>query len=303
MEHHHHEHHHHALDLKSTHRAFVIGIVLNVVFVVVEAIAGFVTDSLALLADAGHNLADVASLVIALLALKLSAAKSNERYTYGYKKSTVLAAFINAVILLVAVGGIVYEALERILTPVPVEGGVVVAVAGVGIAINAITALLFFRDKDKDLNIKGAYLHLAADAIVSVGVVIAGIVIAYTQWYWMDSAISLLVAVVIFVSTWALLKSTIRLSLDGVPHSINPTEVAAQIAAVEGVANVHHLHIWALSTTQNALTCHVVLCQQASLDDVPRIKAEIRARTQGLGVQHSTIEIESHSELCENNDE
>ncbi|GHT12167.1 cation efflux system protein [Bacteroidia bacterium] len=303
MEHHHHEHHHHALDLKSTHRAFVIGIVLNVVFVVVEAIAGFVTDSLALLADAGHNLADVASLVIALLALKLSAAKSNERYTYGYKKSTVLAAFINAVILLVAVGGIVYEALERILTPVPVEGGVVVAVAGVGIAINAITALLFFRDKDKDLNIKGAYLHLAADAIVSVGVVIAGIVIAYTQWYWMDSAISLLVAVVIFVSTWALLKSTIRLSLDGVPHGINPIEVAAQIAAVEGVENVHHLHIWALSTTQNALTCHVVLCKQTSWDDVPRIKAEIRTRTQSLGVRHSTIEIENYSELCENNDE
>lgn len=281
-----------------TNRAFVIGIALNVAFVGVEVGMGFTTGSLALLTDAGHNLADVASLTIALLALKLAAARPKEQYTYGYKKATILAALANAVILLAAVGGIVYEAVERVLTPVPVEGGVVAAVAGIGIAINAVTALLFFRDKDKDLNVKGAYLHLVADALVSVGVMVAGLAITFTAWYWLDSAISIVVAVVIFAGTWSLLKDTVRLSLDGVPQSISVGEVRKKMLSVPGVIDVHHLHVWGLSTTQAALTCHVVLHSEASLAEVSRIKADIRAGVTELGIQHATVEVESSLEQC-----
>ncbi|MDR0565615.1 MAG: cation diffusion facilitator family transporter [Prevotellaceae bacterium] len=297
-EHHGHGHHHHQLDMARTNRAFVIGIALNVAFVGVEVGMGFTTGSLALLTDAGHNLADVASLTIALLALKLAAARPKEQYTYGYKKATILAALANAVILLAAVGGIVYEAVERVLTPVPVEGGVVAAVAGIGIAINAVTALLFFRDKDKDLNVKGAYLHLVADALVSVGVMVAGLAITFTAWYWLDSAISIVVAVVIFAGTWSLLKDTVRLSLDGVPQSISVSEVRKKMLGVPGVIDVHHLHVWGLSTTQAALTCHVVLHSEASLAEVSRIKADIRAGVTELGIQHATVEVESSLEQC-----
>ncbi|MDR3188835.1 MAG: cation diffusion facilitator family transporter [Prevotellaceae bacterium] len=293
-----HGHHHHSLDMARTSRAFAIGIALNVIFVVIEASAGFITGSLALLTDAGHNLADVASLIIALLALKLAAAKPRAQYTYGYKKATILAALVNAVILLAAVGGIAYEAVERILTPVPVEGGVVAVVAGVGIVINAVTALLFFRDKDKDLNVKGAYLHLVADALVSVGVVVAGVAITFTAWYWLDSVISIAVAVIIFVGTWSLLKDTVRLSLDGVPQNISVGEVREKIVGVQGVIGIHHLHIWGLSTTQAALTCHVVLHSEASLAEISRIKADIRAGVEQLGIQHSTVEVESNLEEC-----
>ena len=299
-DHDHHGHgHYHALDMSRTSRAFAIGIALNVVFVAIEVGMGFLTGSLALLTDAGHNLADVASLTIALLALKLAAAKPREQYTYGYKKATILAALVNAVILLAAVGGIVYEAVERVLTPVPVEGGVVAVVAGVGIAINAVTALLFFRDKDKDLNVKGAYLHLVADALVSVGVMVAGVAITFTAWYWLDSVISIAVAVVIFAGTWSLLKDTVRLSLDGVPQSISVSEVRTKILSVRGIMDVHHLHIWGLSTTQAALTCHVVLHSEASLAEVSRIKADIRAGVMELGIQHSTVEVESNLEECD----
>ncbi|MDR1022580.1 MAG: cation diffusion facilitator family transporter [Prevotellaceae bacterium] len=303
---HNHNHNHnysHGIDMARTSRAFTVGIVLNIVFVAIEAAAGFIMGSLALLTDAGHNLADVASLVIALLALKLATAKPSARYTYGYKKATILAALVNAVILLAAIGGIVYEAVERMLTPVPVEGGVVAVVAGVGIVVNAVTALMFFRDKDKDLNVKGAYLHLAADALVSVGVVAAGIVITFTAWYWLDSAISLAVAVIIFVGTWSLLKDSVRLSLDGVPQNVSIGAVKEKILSVPGVMDIHHLHVWGLSTTQAALTCHVVLRDEVSLTEVSRIKADIRAGAALLGVQHSTVEVEPSSEKCNDSDD
>ncbi|MDR0712491.1 MAG: cation diffusion facilitator family transporter [Prevotellaceae bacterium] len=293
-----HERHRHKLDMARTSRAFAIGIALNIVFVAIEVATGFVTGSLALLTDAGHNLADVASLVIALLALKLATAKPSAQYTYGYKKATILAALVNAVILLAAVGGIVYEAVGRVFNPVPVEGGVVAVVAGVGIAINAVTALLFFRDKDKDLNVKGAYLHLVADALVSVGVVVAGVVMAFTAWYWLDSVISIAVAVIIFVGTWSLLKNAVRLSLDGVPQNISVSDVTKKILSIQGIMDIHHLHIWGLSTTQAALTCHVVLHDDASLTEISRIKAGVRAGVKQLGIEHSTIEVESNLEEC-----
>ncbi|MCL2283012.1 MAG: cation diffusion facilitator family transporter [Fibromonadales bacterium] len=292
---HNHEHHHHS-DMS---KAFAWGIALNSVFVVAEAIIGYLSGSLAILADAGHNLADVASLLIAFLAFRLALAKPTSKYTYGYKKATVLAALANAVILLIAIAVIVYEALERISSPVEIDGKIVMLTAGIGILINGFTAMLFFRNREDDLNIKGAYLHLAADALVSLGVVISGAVILFASLYWLDSAISIIIAIVIFASTWALLKQTLRISLDGVPHNINAEEITKEIERSHGVKSVHHLHIWALSTTQNALTAHIVLSEEIQLKDVSKIKEEIRHKAEHLGIQHCTLETESAGDKCE----
>ena len=291
-----HEHHHHSSDMS---KAFIWGIALNAIFVIVEATVGFLSNSLAILADAGHNLADVASLLIAFLAFRLALAKPNTKYTYGYKKATVLAALANAVILLIAIAVIIYEAVERISTPVEIDGKIVMITAGIGILINGFTAMLFFRNKEEDLNVKGAYLHLAADALVSLGVVISGGIILFTSLFWLDSVISIVIAVVIFASTWALLKQTLRISLDGVPYNISSEEITKEIESTHGVKSVHHLHIWALSTTQNALTAHIVLSEEIQLKDVSKIKAEIRHKAEHLGIQHCTLETESIGDKCE----
>ena len=211
---HHHDHHH---EITSLNKAFIIGISLNLVFVVAEFLAGFWYNSLGLLSDAGHNLGDVASLVLAMLAFRLAKVQPTSRYTYGYKKSTVLVSLLNAVILLVAVGIIIGESVGKLFHPQPVEGDAIAWVAGIGVVINAVTAWLFMKDKDKDLNVKGAYLHMAADALVSVGVVVSGLVIARTGWYVIDPIIGLLIALIIIYSTWGLLRDSLRLSLDGVP--------------------------------------------------------------------------------------
>jgi len=302
MEHNHehnHDHNHSHFDVRNMRKAFIWGIALNAVFVVAEAIVGYISGSLAVLADAGHNLADTASLVIALLGFRLALAKPTQKYTYGYKKATVLAAFANALILLVTIAFIVYEAVERFAEPVEIDGKVVMITAGIGILINGFTAMLFFRNKEKDLNIKGAYLHLAADALVSLGVVISGAIIILFGFHWIDSAISLAVAAVIFASTWVLLKQTLRISLDGVPYNINSGEISKEIESTDGVKSVHHLHIWALSTMQNALTAHIVLKETVQLADIQKIKAEIRHRAEHLGIQHCTLETECAEEKCE----
>ena len=296
--HEHSGHNHSHFDVQNVRKAFIWGIALNITFTVVEAIVGYVSGSLAVLADAGHNLADTASLVIALLAFRLAQAKPTPKYTYGYKKATILAALANAIILLFAIAAITYEAIERFSTPVEIDGKVVMLTAGIGILINGFTAMLFFSNKDKDLNVKGAYLHLVADALVSVGVVIAGALIMLFGYYWIDSVVSLIVAAVIFISTWALLKQTLRISMDGVPHNIDSAKVAKEIEKTEGVKNIHHLHIWALSTTQNALTAHVVLKKEISLCDIPKIKNEIRHSVLHLGIQHCTLETESEGDEC-----
>lgn len=229
MSHEHSHQHSHAINAESLNKAFIIGIVLNLAFVVIEFAAGFWFDSLALLSDAGHNLSDVVSLVLALLAFRLAKVKANERYTYGYKKSTILVSLLNAVILLVAVGAIVIESIHKLNNPAVVPGGAIAWVAGVGVLINAFTAFLFMKDKEKDLNVKGAYLHMAADALVSVGVLVAGIVISRTGWYIIDPIIGLIVAVVILISTWNLLHDSLRLTLDGVPTSIDSQKVVKAI--------------------------------------------------------------------------
>ena len=296
MSHEHSHQHSHAINAESLNKAFIIGIVLNLAFVVIEFAAGFWFDSLALLSDAGHNLSDVVSLVLALLAFRLAKVKANERYTYGYKKSTILVSLLNAVILLVAVGAIVIESIHKLNNPAVVPGGAIAWVAGVGVLINAFTAFLFMKDKEKDLNVKGAYLHMAADALVSVGVLVAGIVISRTGWYIIDPIIGLIVAVVILISTWNLLHDSLRLTLDGVPTSIDSKKVVKAIRALPGVDDVHHIHIWAISTTENALTAHIVLKQPESMQEVKHL---IRHRIEDFGIGHATLEFEVPGEHCE----
>ena len=295
---HNHKHHahQHTHNIESINSALVIGIILNTLFVVVEAIAGFYYDSLALLSDAGHNLSDVVSLVLALLAFRLAKVKANERYTYGYKKSTILVSLLNAVILLVAVGAIVIESIHKLNNPAVVPGGAIAWVAGVGVLINAFTAFLFMKDKEKDLNVIGAYLHMAADALVSVGVLVAGIVISRTGWYIIDPIIGLIVAVVILISTWNLLHDSLRLTLDGVPTSIDSQKVVKAIRALPGVDDVHHIHIWAISTTENALTAHIVLTQPEGMQEEKHL---IRHRLEDFGIGHATLEFEVPGEHCE----
>lgn len=281
--------------ISSLNRAFIVGIVLNLLFVGVEAAVGLWYGSLGLLSDAGHNLSDVASLLLALLAFRLAQVHSTPRFTYGYKKSTVLVSLLNSVILLIAVGVIVAECIGRIRHPAPLEGGAIAWTAGVGVVINAFTAWLFLKDKDRDLNVKGAYLHMAADALVSVGVLVSGLVISWTGWSIVDPLVGLAVAVVIVVSVWSLTRDSLRLSLDGVPRGIELEEVERAMRGVEGVAAVHHIHIWAISTTENALTAHVVLRDAACMAGVKRALKETLRR---LGIGHATLEFESGDECC-----
>ena len=245
-------------------RAFAIGIALNAVFVAIEAFYGWRVNSLALLADAGHNLSDVAGLVLAwggALALKV---KPDARHTYGWKRATILAAFANALLLLMAIGALAWEAIGRLLSTqaaVHDQGVTIMLVAGVGIVINTATALLFMRGRESDLNVRAAFLHMAADALVSAGVVIAGALTLWQGWGWLDPVVSLGIAAVILWGTWGLFKQSLHLLFDGVPDSVDPLAVQACLAALPGVVRVHDLHIWAMGTSQIALTAHLVMPQ------------------------------------------
>lgn len=298
--------HTHQPESLSVNKAFILGITLNSIFVVIELFYGFFTDSLALLTDAGHNLSDVMSLVLSLLAFRLAKLKGNETYTFGYKKSTILASLINAVILLIAVGIILWEAIGRFKNPPPMAGITVSVVAFVGIFINAITAYFFFQDKEKDINVKGAYLHLFADALVSAGVVVGGVIIYFTHLYWIDPLISIVIALVIAYSTFDLLKDSLRLSLDGVPHGIEIEKVKQTIQQTAGVVQVNHTHVWAISTTQNALTSHIVVEEKLLPQEVEKLKSMIRHDLEHLNIQHITLEIdyvglyELDNEQCQN---
>lgn len=288
-----HDHSHHSpAGLTHVGRAFVIGIVLNLSFVLVEFLAGFYTGSLALLSDAGHNLSDVASLALALFAFRIAKRKADLKYTYGFHKSTILASLANAVILLIAVGSIGVEAIRRFLEPKEAEGTIISLVAGIGIVINATSAWLFYRDREKDLNVKGAYLHLATDALVSAGVVIAGLLISYTHLLWIDPLISLVIMVVVIYSTWGLLTESLRLSIDAVPTGIDVEKVKEMIGSTKGVYKVHHIHIWAMSTTRNAMTAHLIMEDGLSDTDVTRIKKSLRHEMEHLNIQHVTFETE-----------
>mgnify|MGYP000181615597 FL=1 len=290
-----HEHHHHDHAVSSLNKAFILGISLNVAFVIVEFAVGIYYGSMGLLSDAGHNLSDVASLLLAMLAFRLAQAHATPKYTYGYKKSTVLISLLNSVILLIAVGVIVAESIGRMLHPAPVEGGAIAWTAGIGVVINGFTAWLFMKDKDRDLNVKGAYLHMAADALVSVGVLVSGLVISWTGWTIVDPIVGLVVAVVIVASVWSLTRDSLRLSLDGVPGDIDVIGIGEKMTAVPGVKEVHHIHVWAISTTENALTAHVVL---DSLSRMECVKRDLKALLAASGIPHVTLEFESATEQC-----
>lgn len=294
-----HSHAHHPA-FTSLNRAFAVGISLNLLFVIAEFLVGFRQNSMGLLSDAGHNLSDVVSLVLAMLAFRLAKVQPTSRYTYGYKKSTILASLLNAVILLVAVGVILAESIDKLMHPRPVEGEVIAWVAGVGVLVNAVTAWLFMKDKEKDLNVKGAFLHMAADALVSVGVMVSGIIIQHTGWYRIDPVIGLLIAAVIVYSTWGLLHDSIRLSLDGVPNGMELGKIEAIICAVPGVKNVHHLHIWPISTTETALTAHIRIAGPPHMEE---IKHQIKCRLADHGISHATLEFETSEKPCEDEDD
>ncbi len=294
-----HPHHHHEVTAADVaNKAFIFGIILNGAYVIIQVIAGFYTHSMALLSDAGHNLGDVASLALSLLAFRLAKTKPSMAYTYGYKKTTILAALTNAVVLLITIGMLGYESVNRLFHPKPVEGGTVAIVAAIGIIINLGSALLFFRNKEHDLNTKGAYLHLLTDAMVSLGVVIAGIIIRYTNWYWLDGAVSIVVLLVILLGTWSLLTASLRLSLDAVPHSIDVETVSGVINKFKGVESIHHTHIWAMSTTQNALTTHLVLSETLSFSEKMKLVHEIKHELLHNNIHHATIELESAELPC-----
>jgi cobalt-zinc-cadmium efflux system protein len=283
--------HSHSHGPASYNRAFALGVVLNVVFVAIEAAFGWWGDSLALLADAGHNLSDVLGLLLAWGASYLSSWRPSQRRTYGLRRSTILAALLNAILLLLAVGGITWEAIERLARPEPVSGWTMIVVAAAGVVVNTVTALLFLRGGERDLSIRGAYLHMAADAAVSLGVVAGGIAILATGALWIDPLVSLIVVAVITWGTWGLLQQSVDLSLDAVPAHIDPAAVHAYLSQLAGVTEVHDLHIWAMSTTEAALTVHLIR-PEAGLDDdwLHGVAHELHDRFE---IEHATIQVES----------
>lgn len=282
--------HSHSHEPTSFGRAFAIGIALNIAFVVVEAVYGFYANSMALLSDAGHNLSDVLGLVVAWGGGMMAKAGSSPRFTYGLKKASILAALINALFLLVAVGAIGAEAVRRLFHPTATNGTTVMIVAGIGIVINGATALLFARGRDHDINIRGAYLHMAADAAVSAAVVVAGLVILWTGRQWIDPVVSLMVAAVILWGTFGLLRESVGMSLMGVPSTIALNEVEAALGRLPGVDTVHDLHVWSLSTTETALTAHIVAPAVDSTDNL--LESARRMLHDRFAIEHCTIQVE-----------
>jgi cobalt-zinc-cadmium efflux system protein len=288
MNHSHHEH-------RDFGRAFAIGVMLNSGFIVAEVLFGLFSHSLTLLADAGHNLGDVLGLVMAWAASNLQQRRATQRYTYGLRRSSVLAALFNAILLLVSVGAIAWEAIRRIITPEPVAGLTIIWVAAIGVVVNGVTAWMFMGGRKSDLNIRGAFLHMAADAGVSVGVVIAGLLIMATGWWLIDPITSLLIVAIILFGTWGLLRDSLNLALDAVPEGIDLDAVKSYLEAMPEVAELHHLHVWGLSTTEAACTAHIVK-HDPQLDDrlLKRIAEGLHDR---LGIEHTTVQFESQSNL------
>ncbi|MCA1766072.1 MAG: cation diffusion facilitator family transporter, partial [Desulfobulbaceae bacterium] len=270
-------------------RAFAIGITLNLAFVLVEAGYGFLANSLALVADAGHNLSDVMTLAVAWIAMVVAKRSATARHTFGFKKGTILVSLASALFLYAAIGVIIWEAVGRLRTPAPVAGTTIVVVAAIGVVINTVTALMFMRGRKDDLNIKGAFLHMAADAAVSAGVVGAGFAIAATGWNWLDPVVSIGIALVVLAAGWGLLKDSLHLSMAGVPPQIDAEEVLGYLTCLPGVACVHDLHIWAAGTTENVLTAHLIMPEGGDDEFLHRVAAELR---HDFAIHHITMQIE-----------
>lgn len=285
-----HDHSGHAHAPKDFGKAFLIGIVLNTGFVITEVVYGILGNSLALLADAGHNLSDVLGLLLAWGASVLVKKAPTKRFTYGLRSTSILAALVNAVLLLVVTGGIAWEAILRFRNPAAVEGKTVILVAAVGVAINVATALLFMSGRKGDLNIRAAFMHMAGDALIALGVVMSGFAMLYTGWLWLDPATSLVIALLVILGTWGLLKDSVNLALHAVPESVDTEKVREYLSSVDGVTQIHDLHIWGMSTTETALTAHLV-CPEGYPSDAQRneICTELKEH---FSISHSTLQFE-----------
>lgn len=313
MNQHHHDHddheghHHHTVtDTKNLTTAFYIGIGLNAAYTLIEFIVGYSTNSLILIADASHNLSDVASLIIALIGMRLAQKAASSLYTYGYKKASILASLINAVLLILIVIKIFAESVERFSSPEATTGSVIILTALIGVVINSVSAFLFFKGQKNDINAKGAFLHLMVDALVSVGAVLSGILIHYTHWLMIDPIVSVLIGCVILISTWNLFKESLRLTMDGVPTNVQLEKVEEIFKNHPGVASYRHLHIWALSSSENALTAHIVLTDTKKVADFVTIKQALKAELIHANIQHTTLELDDensvdNSRICQDN--
>ncbi len=284
-----HGHHHHPPP-EEMNRAFIIGIGLNVLFVAVEFVFGVLADSLALIADAGHNLSDVLSLVLAWGAARLARREATPYRTYGFRRGTILSSLVSSVLLLVAMGAIAWEALLRFREPAPVEGAVMIGVAGVGVVINGLTAWLFAAGRHHDLNVRAAFMHMVGDAAVSVGVVLGGVGVLALGWLWLDPAISLIIVVVIVIGTWSVLTESLDMAFDAVPKSVDPHKVREFLQRLPGVTGIHDLHIWAMSTTETALTAHLVM--PAGLQDDHFLRDVAEQLEHRFRIGHTTLQVE-----------
>ncbi|TGL59205.1 cation transporter [Leptospira ognonensis] len=290
-----HAHNHQKESEKILNRSFIAGICLNLVYVIIETIYGFTENSTSLLSDAVHNIGDISGLLLAFLAFKLVKVKSSSKFTYGFKKGSILASFVNSILLAFAIGAIAWEGIQKIAEPKQISGLVVIYVASVGVGINFVSAILFKKEKDHDLNVKAAYLHLLIDALVSLGVVLSGILIYYFDLYIMDGITAIVVAMVVLYSSVSLFKDSLIAILDGIPESVNLAEIKNIILNVTGVKGVHHVHIWGLSTSEIALTSHILI---SDLTQIPRIKNSIKQQLKECYIQHCTLEFEIDSEVC-----
>ena len=292
---HHHHHHHPEISFENLNRVFIVSVILNAGFVVLEAAAGFWCNSVGLLSDAGHNLGDVLSLLLSMAAFRLSRRKVSEVYTYGYKKATVLASFLNA-LLLVAVSLVVMaESVSKFTSPGNVEGDVVAWVAAAGVVVNGLTAFLLMRSMGNDINVKGAFFHMAADALVSVGVLVSGVLVSMTGLMLIDAVVGFCISVIILLPSLRLLRQSLRLLLDAVPETVDRSQVERLIRETVHVRDCHHLHIWAMSTTETALTAHVVVDAYAYADEV---KADLCRKLREEGIHHLTFEVETDGAEC-----
>jgi len=292
------EHNHsHGHITKNITRAFIWGIGLNISFTLIEFILGYYYNSLSLIADASHNLSDVASLILSLIGFRLAQKAASKLYTYGYKKSTILASLINSIVLIFIVIGILREAIERLNT-LPEVGSIgIIITASIGIIINSVSAFLFFKNQKNDINIRGAFVHLLVDALVSVGVVLSGFIILFTDIKVIDPIISIIIAIIIALATWNILRESLRLIIDAVPKDINYNKILSIINTVPEVINVHHMHIWAISSNINGLTAHIIV-DKSNYKKIEMIKREIKNILSKNNIQHSTLEFEFSDEEC-----
>jgi cobalt-zinc-cadmium efflux system protein len=289
MEHHHHNHSS-SINLSN---AFKTGITINIIFIIVEGLVGLMSNSTALIADAGHNLSDVLTLILSWIAINLSQKKPTLKFTYGFRRSTILAALLNTILLLVAVGFIIYETIVRLRHPVAIDANSMVIVASVGIAVNGFTAWLFMKDKNRDLNIRSAFLHFVSDALISLGVVIAGILVKFTGIQWFDSAVSFVIIAVILYGSYKLLIDSVNLALDAVPENIKIEHVLEYLKSLPEVRGVHDLHIWSLGTTNAALTVHLKTCVPTNVSFITTIQHQLHEQ---FDIEHSTIQVEYGSD-------